>query len=378
MAARTASLQRSAAAGEILGAFDGTRLIGTARYLPMRQWWRGRSLPMAGVAGVKVAPEERGRGVGRLLMVRLIADMAGNGYPLSALYPATAPLYRSLGWEFAGGKYETTLPVTALATMIGPDPAAAADATAGDASVSSGPVAALRRAGPADSAAVVTTLDQVYAVLGDCGPATHEPDLVAEWLDDHDHFAYLAADGFLSYRWADGTDSIRAEIVAAASAPTARAFWRILSSHGSMARTIRACLPPDDPVSWLMREPVATTRLVEGWMLRCLDAPAAVAARGFPQAAQVSVRVDLTDLLIDGNSGQFELEISSGNGQLTPAATRQAAALRLGPRGLAALYGGVPVSTLRRAGLAAGGSPADDDALDMAFGGRPAFMLHGF
>jgi hypothetical protein len=36
------------------------------------------------------------------------------------------------------------------------------------------------------------------------------------------------------------------------------------------------------------------------------------------------------------------------------------------------------VSTLRRAGLAAGGSPADDDALDMAFGGRPAFMLHGF
>ena len=218
MAARTASLQRSAAAGEILGAFDGTRLIGTARYLPMRQWWRGRSLPMAGVAGVKVAPEERGRGVGRLLMVRLIADMAGNGYPLSALYPATAPLYRSLGWEFAGGKYETTLPVTALATMIGPDPAAAADATAGDASVSSGPDAALaggargQRGGGDDAGPGLRGPRRL-------GQATHEPDLVAEWLDDHDHFAYLAADGFLSYRWADGTDSIRAEIVAAASAP---------------------------------------------------------------------------------------------------------------------------------------------------------------
>ena len=339
----------------------------------MRQWWRGRSVPMAGVAGVKVAPEERGRGVGRVLMTRLIADMAGNGYPVSTLYPATAPLYRSLGWEFAGAKYETKLPLTALATMIGPDPATADDAIAADTQV-----AGLRRAGPADGAAVVATLDRVYATLRDCGPATHEPGYVASWLDDADHFAYLAGDGFLSYRWADGTDTIRIEILAAASAPTARAFWRIVSSHGSMAGTVRASLPPEDPVSWLTREPVATTRQIEGWMLRCLDAPAAVAARGFPQAAQARIRLELSDPLIDGNCGQFELAISAGNGQLTPAAGRQAAALRLGPRGFAALYGGVPLSTLRRAGLAAGGSAADDDALDTAFGGRPAFMLHGF
>ena len=37
----------------------------------MRQWWYGRAVPMAGVAGVKVAPEDRGRGVGRAVMTAL-------------------------------------------------------------------------------------------------------------------------------------------------------------------------------------------------------------------------------------------------------------------------------------------------------------------
>ena len=67
----------------MLGAFDGTRLVGSARYHPMRQWWHGKSLPMAGVAGVKVAPEYRGRGAGRALMTELIPLMAGRGYPVT-------------------------------------------------------------------------------------------------------------------------------------------------------------------------------------------------------------------------------------------------------------------------------------------------------
>ena len=160
-----ASVELSIKAGELFGAFDGARLVGSARYHPMRQWWRGRSVPMAGVAGVKVAPEERGRGVGRALMMSLIPEMGRRGYPVSALYPATAPLYRSLGWEFAGGNYETTVPVSALATLIGPDEAATETAAGAWAAAASfgepGAPAGLRRPGPADSAAVVETLDRV-------------------------------------------------------------------------------------------------------------------------------------------------------------------------------------------------------------------------
>ena len=47
------------AAGRCLGAFDGGRLAGAALYHDMRQWWHGRPVKMAGVAGVGVAPEYR-------------------------------------------------------------------------------------------------------------------------------------------------------------------------------------------------------------------------------------------------------------------------------------------------------------------------------
>jgi predicted acetyltransferase len=66
------SLQLSIDAGAILGAFEDGRLVGSARYHPMRQWWHGRSMPMAGVAGVKVAPEARGCGIGSAMMAMLL------------------------------------------------------------------------------------------------------------------------------------------------------------------------------------------------------------------------------------------------------------------------------------------------------------------
>jgi len=77
--------------GRVFGAFDGGRPAGAAMFHDMRQWWCGRAVPMAGVGGVNVAPEDRGRGVARRLMAALLDEMAARGYPLSALYPATMP-----------------------------------------------------------------------------------------------------------------------------------------------------------------------------------------------------------------------------------------------------------------------------------------------
>ncbi len=51
--------------------------------------------------------------------------------------------------------------------------------------------------------------------------------------------------------------------------------------------------------------------------------------------------------------------------------------LTLGARGLAALYAGTPVVTLRQAGLASGGSADGDAALDAAFAATP-YMLDVF
>jgi predicted acetyltransferase len=388
------SLQGSIDAGAIIGAFDGGRLVGSARYHLMQQWWHGRSMPMAGVAGVKVAPEDRGRGAGRALMAVVLEEIARRGFGVSVLFPSTAPLYRAGGWEVAGGMHETVLPASSLAALMDPDEAAWAAREAGPRQTVPGETAPgetvpkLRRATPADGAAIVEVKGLVHERLRHCGPNTREPWIVSEWLDDEDHFAYLADDGFLSYRWADSGDrhELEVEELIAASAATARALWQLLASHASTASQVRACLAPDDPVTWLTRDPAAETRQVDTWMLRVVDAPAAIAARGYPAAATVSLRLDLADAARPANAGRWALEVSGGAGSLTrlgdaPRAPGRPVSdptvLCLGARGFAAVFAGVPLATLRLAGLAAGGDPAADDALGAAFRG-PAFMLDHF
>ena len=384
-ARRLASARESVAAGRHFGAFGGGRLLGSARFFDMAQWWQGRSLPMAGVAGVKVAPEARGTGVGRALMTALLAEIAARGYPLSVLYPSTMTIYRSLGYEAAGGMYQVSMPARSLRALAPPD-RPTADRPTADHSAAGGRAEGppgLRRAGPDDAAEIEAVVGRVHELARDCGPVTFDPVVSRQLLDDQDLFCYLADDGFLAYTWSGGHSEIVVCCAVAGSAPTARALWSVVASHDSMAGTIRAFCGPYDPVSWLTREPEVSLSRQYQWMLRVVDAEAAIAGRGFPASAEVAVALRLDDELRPANSGLWKLAVSGGKGALlrhgTDGAAQlpQAAPLILGARGFAALYAGTPVATLRLAGLAAGGGAAGDAALDSAFAGT-AFMLDHF
>ena len=117
------------------------------------------------------------------------------------------------------------------------------------------------------------------------------------------------------------------------------------------------------------------------WMLRVVDAPAAIGARGFPAAVSVTVPLVISDHTRPANSGRWELAVTDGTGILIPNAggilPAAPPALTLGARGLAALYAGTPVATLRLAGLASGGSPDTDAALDAAFAAT-TYMVDDF
>jgi predicted acetyltransferase len=110
-------------------------------------------------------------------------------------------------------------------------------------------------------------------------------------------------------------------------------------------------------------------------MLRVLDAPAAVAARGFPAAVSVDVPLVVADEQRPGNAGSWRLVVGAGQGHLERA-PEERDATRLPARGLAALYAGVPMATLRGAGIVTGGDAADP-LLDAVFATTP-FMLDYF
>ncbi|HEX6450952.1 MAG TPA: GNAT family N-acetyltransferase [Trebonia sp.] len=369
--------------GRVLGAFVSGRPAGAAAFHDMRQWWHGGEMPLAGVAGVKIAPEHRGRGIGGRLMTTLLDLIAERGYPVSALYPATMPIYRSLGWEVAGGCYVTAVPARELRSLMAPD--AAAFSGGGDSALAAAAKAvSVRRVGPDDAAAVNAVMARAYEVTRASGPLIRDTESVARRLSRDGLYAYLADDGFLAYRWHNGDKDLWVDYLVAASAETARALWSVAASHSSMAGTVHGRLAPEDPIWWLTRErDVAITKRAM-WMLRVVDAPAAIAARGFPPAVELSVPLVIADETRPSNAGRWRLEIADGKGALVPDGNGHGngGALSLGARGLAALFAGTPVATLRFAGLASGGTPArgasrDDAALDAAFTGT-AFMLDFF
>jgi len=151
----------------------------------------------------------------------------------------------------------------------------------------------------------------------------------------------------------------------------------VIASHSSVARTVTALTAPNDPFWWLTAERDATITKRSMWMLRVVDGPAAIAVRGFRPAVSVSVPLTVHDQARPGNSGHWQLTVADGKGALTPNDAVGQGALTTGARGLAALYAGTPVRTLRLSGLASGGTPDDDADLDAAFAAT-AYMVDDF
>ncbi|WP_433478972.1 GNAT family N-acetyltransferase [Spirillospora sp. CA-142024] len=344
----------SAEAGRVFAGFDGGRIVATGALHEMTQWWHGRAVSMAGVSAITVAPEERGRGLGRRLMTDLLERCAAFGHPLAVLYPATTRLYRSLGWEHAGAQHHVAISAEALRT------------------VSAGRVP-VRRAGPDDAAEVAAVIGRVHETARDCGPVGWTEPRWRAHLENQDDYVYLAEDGFLAYRWAEGNSALEVARLVACSESTLRALWAIVGSGSSTAESVRACVSPMDPVLWLLREREYEAVERHQWMLRVVDAPAAIEARGYPAGVTVAVPLEIDDPQCPANSGHWSLEIKDGEGRLERSA-ENTAAVRIGPCGLSALYAGVPVPTLRRTGLLHGG---DADALSAAFAATP-FSLDYF
>ncbi len=306
---------------------------------------------MAGIAGVTVNPEDRGRGVGTRIM-RAVMDRATElGDAISALYPATTPIYRGIGYEHAGAMRTVRLPAESL-RRIRP----------------SGPVK-LRRMGPGDGGHVVSVLHRAHAAARSSGPISYDERTWDLWLADEDDFLYLADDGYVIYRWKG--DDIEVENLVAASPDTLRALWSMVGSASSIARDVVATVAPDDPVLWLLsdrtKEKVTETR----WMFRVLDVAAAVERRGYPAQAACDAVVTVDDPTRGG--GTWRLDISGGSGTATPA---EGTGVTLSVNGFSALYAGVPPYTLRLSGLMSG-DDRYDQALEAAFAARP-YMLDYF
>jgi predicted acetyltransferase len=339
-----------------IGAFDGERLVAHAKVRSYQQFWGGRPMPMGGVAAVVVAPDARGRGVGTYLMTALAQRSLELGDLVSALYPATIPIYRALGWEIAGAQHRISLSARSLRNLGGKD-------------------VPLRSANESDVKPFRQSLHDRYGAQRANGPKLPSESEAREQLTDEAMISYVTDGGHVIYEWSN--EDLVVSYISGDTPQIARALWSVVGSGSSIVKTVVAYVAPDDPIHLLLPEEVAHETYLKRWMLRVVDVPKAVSARGFSPAVSGSAPVALQDPLLPANSGSWQLEVSAGRAELIPSQV-SSASLLLGPNGFAALFAGTPVHVLRAAGLASGGERVGDDLLDAAFAGPAAYLLEYF
>jgi predicted acetyltransferase len=121
---------------------------------------------------------------------------------------------------------------------------------------------------------------------------------------------------------------------------TERASRRLLSffaHHRSLADAVVWNGLPQEPVLSLLREQSWAVRLEETWLLRLVDVPAALQARGWPRAARGELHLEVQDALFPENAGRWVLSVEEGRARVRPGG---AGHLKLDVSALASLYTG--------------------------------------
>lgn len=304
---------------------EGGTPVGGLGLFPMGQWFGGQRIAMGGIAAVAVSPDRRGRGAATELMRAVVREMHAAGTPLSALYPATQPVYRRVGYELAGSRCLVTLPLGGIGLKERePDvrPMTPADLPA---------MQALYRERARNSPGALDRYPLLWdRVLKPRGEPV--PGFLVEVDGRLEGYAVISREvrESLSYNlWA--TD------LAAVTPRAARRLLTLFADHRSLGENLEFHGGPVEPLLMLLPERGFKVETKWYWMLRVVDVPSALSGRGYPEGLETELHLAVTDDIIPENNGPFVLEVFGGRARVKPGGT---GSFRIDVRALASLYSG--------------------------------------
>jgi predicted acetyltransferase len=347
----------------LVAELDG-RPAGFLRTRDYLQYFGGRPVPMGGLASVAVDPYARGRGVATALLDRALVGLREAGQCVSALYPSAPPLYRGRGWEQTGSYERMILPLALLAAL--PKPAAHRTT---------------RPARPAD----LPELHAAYLAL-----ASTMDGMLDRSTKAHDLSRILELDivdvvpgtegirGYLTAERPEGDRLITYDLIAD-DVDTASRLLRHLASWAGMLQDVSLRVVDPAVRDLLLAQPVLHDVRNHPWMLRVVDLPAAVAARGWPLTAlmrPLAVDLEVVDEHAPWQAGRHRIVFDGDSVFCEPGGSGE---IKLQARALGPWYAGsADTGMLRRAGLLDGDVKiaAQLDALTGA--PRPVRMADSF
>ncbi|MEZ4322493.1 MAG: GNAT family N-acetyltransferase [Myxococcota bacterium] len=310
---------------ENLRVWDEKGVKGGLLDIPMGLFVSGRRLELGGVAGVAVVPEARGRGIAKKLMSAYLLELAERKVPLSALYASTRGLYRSVGYGIAGNRYLAEARLEGFRAV-------------GDRSGRWRPVndadwdamaEALRRSVPASG----VNLDRGPYLWKRVKERRGTPNLgyVLEGVD--------GPDGWLVVRQTHGDEwlTLHVEDWWARTPAALRHVAGMLSTFGTMARTVNLPVRAVDPLFDQLTEHRVDVHLHEPWLLRICDVRGALEGRGWPSGLSATLDLEVSDPQIRDNNGRFRVRIANGEARVQAGSD---GTIKISVLGLAGLYTG--------------------------------------
>lgn len=299
----------------------GGKIVGGLAILEMGQWLGGECVPMAGIAAVGIAPEERGSGAAVELMRQTVKEIYAKGLTISTLYPATQRLYRKAGYEQGGSFCGWEMPTSSIHLK--------------ERSLPMQPVIPLQ--------------DEVFRkIYQQQAKATNgylaRNQAIWEEVVEQSAYAYLIGketqpEGYIifSQRQVDNSTLIDIRDCALLTTAAVRRFWTFIADHRSQIEKVRWRHSAVESLTLQLSEQTAEIYRSQRWMLRVVDV-GTLEKRGYPQELEAELHLEVRDDLLAQNNGKFVLSVSHGRGEVTKGGKGE---LQLEVNGLAPLYTGL-------------------------------------
>lgn len=350
--------------GRHLAAYRDGRLLAQVRRHQFGQYFGGRRLACAGISGVSVAPEARNQNLARRLLVQSMDRAAEGGEAIAALYPTTAALYRSVGFEVAGWWVQHGLALNELPRGDGSmtwEPAAFDDPRA---------VAIYDRMAPDHDG----WLDPGPDFWAWRALQARKDDKVNRYLYIGERGGEPAAAIQYSYGTADrAMYRIDVEAINAIDGAALRSALAFLGANGTTADELRTVLPIDEIELHVAHAQRTTVQRTWPWMLAIVDLQAAIAGRGYPSGVSGSVPLAVHDPHRATNAGHWVLSLADGEAHLEPGGDGH---IEVTITDLAAVFSGhLDPLRLARAGRLGDPTAAEIGLLRAAFAGQPSLTI---
>ena len=319
------------------------------------QFFGGQSVPMAGVAGVVVAPHARKSGAGSGAMLALLHELQAEGTALSTLYPATQPIYRKLGYEIAGAHINYALPIGSINVREHS--------------------AEIRPAETEDEPAMA-------ALYGERALATNgNLDRSAffwkrKWgKGENAAFRYMIEEsgkptGYVIYRAQRVVFPKQDLVVADFTVKTPAAARRLLSffaEHRSVGERVTLFGAPIEPLFFHLAEQKHKIEARWDWMTRIVSLKPALEKRGYAKHVKATLELEVRDDVLKENHGRWKFEVDDGAAKVEKGGKGK---VKVDIRGLAAMYtGALSAQDAEQIGYLEAGK-ADQATLNAVFAGQ--------